>query len=464
MAPATELSQGQKEALEILWANFGGRVGTMIEEQFDKLLEKKAAGRTNRMAQLLGGGNGSDVEDPNARITPAVVGSLPPPERGYKLGTDIGRFVRALAIARADKEKPLEVARRMFGKDARYPSERVIGAFQRSDELKDQAQKAALGAQGGAIGGFLLPEELAAEVIEFLRPASAVRMLSPVTMPMDVGTLRVPKLATGASAAYVGENINIATAQPVFGQVVLSAKKLAALVPLANDLIRRGGPQVDALIRDDLVAAIAQRSDLAFIRGDGTSGQPKGLLNWALSAEQVVSNATVNAVNVVTDLGKIIQALADANVRFVRPGWLFSNRTWRYLFTLLSTTNQFIFRDEMIPRLPGPQGLISIPGISDVLVMQGTLFGFPYARTAQIPNNLAPGTGSEIYLVDFADMVIGETTGILVDVSTEAAYFDGAQVQATFSLDQMVVRALVEHDVGMRHNESVAMLQQVLWN
>jgi hypothetical protein len=62
-----------------------------------------------------------------------------------------------------------------------------------------------------------------------------------------------------------------------------------------------------------------------------------------------------------------------------------------------------------------------------------------------------------------ADAVIGDATSIIIDTSTEAAYHDGTQVVAAFSQDQTVVRAIVQHDFGMRHDASVAVLTQVTW-
>ena len=70
---------------------------------------------------------------------------------------------------------------------------------------------------------------------------------------------------------------------------------------------------------------------------------------------------------------------------------------------------------------------------------------------------------SEIYLVDFSQVLIGESQGLLVDSSQEAAYHDGSSVQAAFSLDQTVVRAIAEHDLGMRHDKGVTMLTGVTW-
>lgn len=308
---------------------------------------------------------------------------------------------------------------------------------------KDSIEAKALAAQDAAGGGFLIRDELAAEVIEFLRPASVVRQMNPVISPLDAGTSRLPKLTSGSSAVYIGENQNLVATQPAFGVVQPVAKKLGGLVPISNDLIRRVNTSLQQTVRDDLVAGIGQKSDGAFIRSVGSVGEPKGLRYWPVSANIIPANGTVSTANTIKDLGKLIEALANANVRFLRPGWLMSHRTWRFLFTLLDANSNFVFRDEM---------------------KNGTLFGYPFGRTSQIPNNLGGGTNeSEVYLADFADVVIAEATQILIDVTTEGAYFDGSNVVAAFSLDQTVIRAIVEHDLVMRHDESVAVLTAAIW-
>ena len=97
-------------------------------------------------------------------------------------------------------------------------------------------------------------------------------------------------------------------------------------------------------------------------------------------------------------------------------------------------------------------------------MMLGRLWTFPFGSTTQIPENLGMGGDeSEVYLVDMADAVIGDATSIIIDTSTEAAYHDGSQVIAAFSQDQTVVRAILQHDFGMRHDASVAVLQKAKW-
>jgi HK97 family phage major capsid protein len=323
-------------------------------------------------------------------------------------------------------------------------------------------QQKALSATIGTEGGFLVPEEVSTELIQLIRPQSAVRSLNPTYAPMEGGNLTLPKLVGGATATYIGENQNILPSQPSFGQVRLIARKLAGLVPISNDLIRRAAGNAEQMIRDDLVAALTERSDLAFLRGVGTEFTPRGLRYWANPVGKViVATAGQTLVGVTTDLAKMILALrtpvagqSASQTRMIRPGWIMSPRTQLLLQTIRDANGNFAFRAEMMPGASG----------TDPLANQGTLWGFPYRVTSQIPDNLGGGTNeSELYLADFADVVLGETTGVLIDTSSEAAYFDGAAIQAAFSLDQTLVRAIVEHDLGMRNEGSVAVLTAVTW-
>lgn len=337
----------------------------------------------------------------------------------------VGGIIRTMVLAKRQGMSPMAYAK---------------------EYMKDDNLVKALSSSTAADGGVLVQGQYASDVIELLRAESVVRSLQPLMVPMDSGTFTMPKHTAGAASTWIGENQNIAKTQPGFGEVKLTAKKLAALVPISNDLLRRSVYNADTIVRDDLVGELAVSSDAAFIRADGTGAAPKGLYYQALAAGRVAVNATVNLANVTTDLLGAIQRMLDANVKMRRAGWIFAPRTWTYLLALRDGNGNFAFKPEM-------DG--------------GKLFGFPYKVTTNIPTNLATGGGSsnesEIYLVDFADVVIGETTGVMLDVSSEAAYHDGSNVVAAFSLDQSVIRAIIEVDLGMRHAESVQVLTEVDW-
>lgn len=304
----------------------------------------------------------------------------------------------------------------------------------------------ALAATDPTAGGFLVPTQFSTEIITYLRPQSVVRALGPVVIPMPTGTIRIPKVTTGSAATYVGENSNMTKTQPVFGQITLTHKKLAALVPISNDLVRFSSPGATEIVRDDLVRALAQRENQAFLRDDGTGAGPKGMRHWVSGTNLLAATTgTVSLANVTKDLGRCIQALMDANTPFTRAGWIFSPRTYRYLTTVQNTNGAFVFREEMV---------------------RGTLWGWPYRVSTQVPNNLTDAGGtteSEVYLADFADCAIGEAESLILDASAEAAYYDGSNVIASFSQDQTVIRAISLHDFAVRRDTSVCVLYGVTW-
>lgn len=307
----------------------------------------------------------------------------------------------------------------------------------------DEDLQKSLSASQGAEGGHLLIEELSEDFIELLREDSVMERLGPVNVPLDMGTLRMPKLTGGSSGSWIGENDDAPKTQPAFGSITLSAKKYASLVPVSNDLIRRAGPQVERIVREDLVADIAEATDIANIRGPGTGGEPKGLRNLAAASQVVAVNATTNLGTVTSDLGGRIQALMDAKVRMRRSGWIMEPRTWRALITVRDGNGNLVFQPEMKDK---------------------TLMGFPFEITSQIPRNLGAGDETELYFAEFSNVVVGRATNILITASDQASYNNGVTMVSAFQQDQTVIRAIVETDINLRHEETVTVLTEVDWD
>lgn len=358
--------------------------------------------------------------------TPAPAGTVPaaPAEKGLMFA----RMTRALAAGRGNPREAAQIAE-AWGDSGLFANQNIAT---------------------GAAGGFLVPEAVSAEIIELLRPASVVMSLSPRMVPLPNGNLTMNRQATGSQAGYIGEQQNIGATGVTFGQVKLSAKKLAALIPISNDLLRSASTAADLFVRDDLVTSLATRADLAFIRGSGTEFSPRGfrfqLSGYAtIEATNILTaNATVNLVNVTTDAARIELSIRNGDVPVVRPGWLMSPRTESYLQNLRDGNGNYLFPE---------------------MLANGTWRGKPYRATTQIPDNLGAGSNeSELYLVDFGHIVVGEAMGIMVEMSSEAAYVDAAgTMQAAFSRDETVMRAIQQHDIGTRHLRAIAVLTAVTW-
>jgi HK97 family phage major capsid protein len=355
---------------------------------------------------------------------PSDVQVLRDPEDKRGPGIALASIARSLAAAKGNKAEAAKFALNKF---------------------HDKTAYNALSASAATGGGFLVPEQLATEIIEFLRPIAIVRSLNPVLAPLPNGALSLPKITGTASAYYIGENQDITASAETLGQVKLTAKKLACVVPISNDLIRYASASADVMVREDMALNLAVAEDQAFLIGAGTNYSPRGIRNWALNANLIEANQTQSVQNTVTDLGKLIRQLREANVRFLRPGWVMSPRTEVYLMTLLTTTGNYIFRDEMLT---------------------GKLWGYPYKVTTLWPENLTENSvanSTEIMLADFADIVIGEVPTMVLEVSTEASYYNGSTLVSAFSQDQTVIKMIIEHDLAVRHLESIAVLTTVTW-
>jgi HK97 family phage major capsid protein len=309
-----------------------------------------------------------------------------------------------------------------------------------------ERQKAAMGATTPTDGGFLVPEQFSQEVIELLRPQSVVRSMVGRTLQLPVGTVNIPKITDGSTAYYQGENTNATKSALKTGNVKLTWKKLISLVPLSNDLVRYSSPGADSIVRTDMIRAMAQRENQAFLRDPGTEATPRGL-RYQMHPNNLidVSNPTFTVQTVATDLGRCVLKLVEQNVPLTKAGWLFAPRIWNYLRMLQTTTGAFIYQAEM---------------------NNGLLLGYPYKWSTQIPVTLSDHgrTGeTEIYFCDFDDVVIGEAMAMRVDASQEASYMDGATLVSAYSQDQTVVRAITEHDFAVRRDVSVMVMNGVTW-
>ena len=355
---------------------------------------------------------------------PAIIGRYK--SRQLTKKQELGRLVRIYLAAKGNPGQAERIAR---SKDF--------------DDGNTEWQSRALVAGIGASGGFLVPEEYYPEVIELLRNRAVVRRLGALVIPMEGGNLSMPRLQGGANAGYVGEAVAQNASQETFNQVRAVERKLMALVPVSNDLLKFATPQADEIVLNDMVAQIAVTEDAAFIRGSGSSYTPKGMRYWAPAGTNVLTSAGTGLTNFVTDLEAMESALETQNVRMINPAIILNPRSKNAIKLLQSTTGQFVFRDEM---------------------REGTLDGYPFGFTNNIPANLGGGSQTEWYLVDLADAVITDVPGLEIEISREAAYVDSTgTMQAAFSQDVTVLRAIERHDFVMRHDFSVAVMTAVAY-
>ncbi len=355
------------------------------------------------------------------------------PQKGT--GLKFARLTRANTLATLQRCKPEEIAKQW-------------GDEWLANDIAEAREKA-LASGTLSAGGAIVPDQYVAELIELLRSRAVIRGMGPRILPMRNGTMTLPKQTGAATAGYVGENSNATASQQTFGQLQLSAKKLVALTPVSNDLLRESDPAADMIVRDDLVQVMGLREDLAFLRDDGTVNKPKGIRNQVATANvnartQAASASTSTEIN--ADLHKAMRLVKAANVPIEGAGWVFTSRTWSHLFSLRES-GLWMYKDEMA---------------------SGRLLGFPFAESNQIPENLnVSGAGtndeSEVYFVAFPQFVIGDAMSLELSVFDGGSYYDGSTVISGISQDQTVIRTISKHDCMLRHDQAASVITAVDW-
>lgn len=369
------------------------------------------------------------------KYTHAFIGEVARPEveeamkKNPAKGVRAARFIRLLAAGRGDPQRASDIAK----------------------SWGDTIMQKSLNESVFQAGGALVPEDFMNEVIELLRAKTVVREMGTPSIPMNMGSITMPFQDTAATAQYIGELQNIPPSQPSFGQLTLSAKKLVSLVPISNDLLRDASINVDAMVRDDMVRSMSLREDIAFIRDNGGSNTPKGMRFWALPANvfQRTSAGGPGAATldeITNDLFTAMLNLENLNIPMNNAGWLMTPRTKAGLMRQRDLNGNFVFRDEML---------------------RGTLMGYKYATTTQIPTNLnvsGAGNDTEVYFADFSSLVIAESTSLEVSVYEGGAFNDGTGIVSGISSDQTVIRTLARHDFGARQRgQEISVITGVDW-
>lgn len=310
----------------------------------------------------------------------------------------------------------------------------------------DVAILRALGESTIAGGGAFAPQQISSDYIKLLYANSVFLAAGPTRMPVPNGNLTVPKVATGAASAWVGESVNIAKSEATFSQLRLDLKKLAVVTAISNEALYDSNPALDVIARDDLVNNSAVVVDTAFLRSPGSAFQPRGLKSLVAAANSFHANATSNIANVTTDLTKMARLLEDAKIRFIKPAWFMSPTERWGLMAARDGQGKLVWAEEMAA---------------------GKLYGMPFYVTQNIPANLGGSTNqSELYLVDMAHMLVGDDPrGVMISMQDGAAYFDGSTVQPGFTRDESVLKLVLRTDLIARQSgNEIAFLDQVNYN
>ncbi|MCS6272698.1 phage major capsid protein, partial [Shewanella baltica] len=170
-------------------------------------------------------------------------------------------FEREISVALADK----------MGKDAR--------GFYVNYEVLAQLGRAAQSTSAG-MGGELVATDLwSSQFIDLLRPNSIAAGLGVRFATGLVGNVDIPKMTSGASFYWIDEDEDGTESNVALGIIKMSPKTIAGAVPITRRLMQQSTPDIDLLVRDEMLRGIGLGIDKAVFLGTGLNNQPLGIKN-----------------------------------------------------------------------------------------------------------------------------------------------------------------------------------------
>lgn len=330
---------------------------------------------------------------------------------GDKQAESLERQVNVVEVIRAGME-----GRALSGAAAEYQAEterrtgrKAQGVFVPLRALENRAVNTT--ASAGQIVG---TEHRPQDYIEPFRNSLLARKLGVRVLSGLMGNVSVPKYGTGNTTGWVAENTALPTGGMTFGNVTLAPKHAGGITEMSRQLIMQSSPDVEALIRADLSALLAQAIDAAIIKGGGTN-EPVGILSTV--GIQTASLSTLSWATICA----MVEKLDLSNVDAATSNWLVSAKSKTRLASQVTTT-----------------------GAPGMLMEGGKIANIPAYMTNQLANKTS--ILGRVLLGDFSQVLLGiwSEIDILVNPFDSVAYARGG----------VLVRAMSTVDIGIRHPEA----------
>jgi HK97 family phage major capsid protein len=273
----------------------------------------------------------------------------------------------------------------------------------------DIHKHAAWGETTANTGTEVIATPVEAEVLRLIRDHGMVRNLSR-QLPMTSKSHQIPSLDTDVTVAVIGEAATISDSMGTtfVSQKALTAKKIAGLVTISNEILQDNVIGLQDFVVTLLGEAIAEFEDKAALENSGSD------------YTGIAGASGVNAIDATTNgdaitLAKIMTAIFKAGKRDSRSNaaWFMSPLAADNVWGLVDSQGQPIFKFGAMPvagvrteQMVGP-------------VPNGYLQGYPAFVHNGILTNRTKGTGTaltNIYFGNFSKLIFGDLLGIQFDV------------------------------------------------
>ena len=392
------MEMSQAEFQDAIKAVVDEAVGAAAGDAVDKYVKGVAETVRDKTPEQI-------ADDPVLRLfSPATFAKDKPDPRNP--AQKMGAAVRYLTHAGGDRRKAAEFA----------------------GDLGDMHTKNALLTTDFTAGGSFIPQDMAQEFFEALRPRSILRAAGARVLPMNNGTVYMPGVTSGSAASYGAEGSSQSASTIGTGGMQLSQKRLMATLIMSKEMLNVADVRMDEIVARDLLASVGAAEDTAFLNGDGTNGSCLGILRQMAAANTAASSAST-ADDVRTELKAMRKTLRAAHhVRMPEDG--------AYLMdTDIEEDLAEIYKGDLRLYPEADEGRIRKYG-------------------AHAGNTMPSGT---LAFADMSEVFIGQSDAVDYETFTSGSVVDadGATVSLISSY-QAAARIVLFNDIGLRRTTALA--------
>ncbi len=297
-------------------------------------------------------------------------------------------------------------------------------------DVQNAWSKRDLTAGASSAGAKLVPTVTDTDLISALRSKLVVADAGSRFLGGLSGTVNIPKVTAGASAAFVTENAAAAEQTQTIGQVQLTPNTLGAFTDISRTLLIQSAIDVENMVRDDLTSAIAVKLDDVAIEG-GASNEPSGILSNSDAA--TVAMGTNGAVPTFAKVLDLIAQVEKDNA--------------------LSGEGVFLTTPEMRAKMLAV-AKNSNGGDGFIMDTFNQFLGYRVLASSGVPSNLTKGSASSIchaiIFGSFNELIVGQF-GPGLDILTDP--YTGS------AAGTVRVRALMDVDIAIRQGQAFSFIK-----
>jgi HK97 family phage major capsid protein len=281
-------------------------------------------------------------------------------------------------------------------------------------------------AEGGAL---VSTDYLGGSYIDLLKNRSSIMSLNVTMLSGLQGNVEIPKKTGKSTYYFVGEDVNVTDSQLSFGLVNMTPKTLGVRVPISRRAMLQTSPDIEALVRADMVEEVALGMDATALYGSGSSSRPLGLSNYT----------GIGAVTLGGGVSKTFSAALGGGTHDCGDWADYVDLETAIYASNADAANMAYLANTGVRGALKQTLRASAAGSDYIMRDDGTVNGYNMVVSNQVQTN-------DVFFGNFSDAVVGLWSGVdlVVDQYTQSAK------------GQVILTVMQDFDFALRRVESFA--------